>query len=104
MTYDYNQFLTDMILQDNHELINNLNEPSLDQLKSLVDRGLFKYFKDDWKSEEICLRAVKKDWHAIQYIENQSEDVQMAAVLSNFYAIQYIKQPFSSVVEYLFTC
>lgn len=54
MTYDYNQFLIDLILKGDHQLITNLDKPSFDQLKQLVDRELFDYFPEDWKTEEIC--------------------------------------------------
>ena len=97
MTYDHNQFLIDLIVKGDHHLIESLYDPSFDQLKQLVDRGLLYLFPESLQTEEICLHAVKRDVWAIRYIKNPSEQIQMAAVRQTGYAVRFIKNPSEQV-------
>ena len=44
-------------------------------------------------SEEIQLKAVRKDGYSIRYIDNPSEELKLEAVKQNGYAIEYIDNP-----------
>ena len=57
-----------------------------------------KAVKQDWyalryinnQTEEICLEAVKEDWDALKYVDNQTEEICLEAVKQNWYALQYV--------------
>ena len=57
MTYDHNQFLIDLIIKGDHHLIESLYDPSFDQLKQLVDMGLFNLFP--LISEALLMLSIK---------------------------------------------
>lgn len=47
----------------------------------------------NFASEQQQINAVKKNWMAIEYIDNPSDAVQLAAIAHNGYAIRHIKNP-----------
>lgn len=48
--------------------------------------------KPQLQDPEICLLAVKKDYHVLKEIENQTEEICLEAVKQNGIALQYVKE------------
>ena len=55
------------------------------------------YGADDIISGETVIKAVEKNYDAIQYIAEPTEAVQLAAVRENYQALRYIKGPTDAV-------
>ncbi len=51
------------------------------------------------KMEEISLEAVKKDWCALEYVENQTEEMCLLAVKECGLALQYVKNKTKKICD-----
>ena len=44
----------------------------------------------DWNDPEFCLVAVKRDGHALQFVNNQTQEICLAAVKQNGFALRFV--------------
>ena len=54
------------------------------------DISALKYIPEEFKTEEICLEAVKNNSYALQHVNNQTEEICLEAIKKDGYCLRYV--------------
>ena len=61
-------------------------------MKAVIENGrALKYVKNEYKTEEMCLIAVKQSGVNLQYVENQTEEICLEAVKNRGQILRFVK-------------
>lgn len=81
---------------------NNMQTESMknqDYNSTVMETLSVAYREAQLQDPEICLLAVKKDYHVLKEIENQTEEICLEAVRNNECVLQFVKQEFKQICE-----
>jgi len=59
-------------------------------IKELVNQAVEE--NDKWSDEQYCLRRVKQDGLALQYVKKQTPEICLAVVKQDGFALKYVKK------------